>query len=380
MISRRHLLIGVGITAAVAVVIGLFSYFFEKVEVEETSGYSREASHNPFLAAQRYLAAQDFTVESLRGFNKLPQMPAPEDTLIASYNHTFEQPERRARLLQWIREGGHLVLELKARATVNHAKLDTPLLDQFGVYPKRKTILFEELNPQIIKVQVYQGNDTLQVQFDPQYSLTLTRPDASIYTIKDSDGVHLAEYKLGNGWVTLMSDMDVWRNRHIGDNDQATFLSHILGFQHGEVWIITRIVVPSLFEIMWQTMPQAVVAAVILLLLSLWALYDRFGPLTDVERQQRRSLLEHLDAVAHFNWRYNRGEIVLKAIRKDLLYLLEKRCPHWNRKSRDQQIEWINERTNIPEATIRAALFEPCDQASRFTRITADLQTIRNQL
>ena len=387
MNNRRPLYIGLGLVLAAIILVGLFLMLFEKVETEITTDYSAEALRNPFLAAQRYLTAQDIPTESLRGEKSLQHLPATGDTLLVTYNHTFEQAKRREQLLDWIRDGGHLIMELQAHSAVNHDKPETPLLDQFGVYPEKSRdmlnvvdILRNVIDADQVEVQVYQENASLKIEFAPQYLLKVTQPDAALFSIKDKHGVHLVEYELGSGLLTLISDMDLWRNKHIGELDHAAFFSHILGFRHGKVWMVTGIEMPSLMDLIWQNAPQAVIAVLILLLLTLWYLYDRFGPVLVVERHQRRSLIEHLDAVAQFNWRYSRSEIPLKAMRTDLLRLLEKRCPRWHKMSHDQHVEWISTQTKLPETTIRVALFEPCDQASRFTRIAADLQTIRDQL
>ncbi|MEJ2321628.1 MAG: hypothetical protein P8Z31_04560 [Gammaproteobacteria bacterium] len=61
---------------------------FERVTGEITTEASPEVRRNPFLAAERFLAASGREVESSRGRDLLQQLPSPADTLII--NHLFE--------------------------------------------------------------------------------------------------------------------------------------------------------------------------------------------------------------------------------------------------------------------------------------------------
>ncbi|MGD8571631.1 MAG: DUF4350 domain-containing protein [Gammaproteobacteria bacterium] len=376
MITTKNAIIASLVVGVAGLLVAGFFFFFEPVEEEINTGYSAEARRDQFLAAQRFMAQLDIKSENIKGFDELYSLPAGNDVLLTHYSHRFEQAKTRGKLLAWVEQGGHLLLELNPFSRNSDLDVETPFLDQLQVWPRRSNVLFDNVAGETITVTVYQNSEPLTVAFHPYYTLDVNRKEP-ILLFNDRNGIHLVEFKHGDGTVTILSDMDMWRNRSIGDNDHATMLAHILGVNPGKVWILRNTAMPSLIELMWQYGREAVLAAGLLLLLWLWSLYNRFGPMVIINRQQRRSLLEHLDAVGEFEWRYQRANHILTTVRQELHQIIETYYPQWQKKSSDEQIAWLSKRARIPEQDISQALTANPEHQTSFTRYIKILQTIR---
>ena len=376
MKNSRVIIVTVIALVVVGLLVGAFLFFFEPVEKEIKTGYSAEAKRNRFLAAQRFMKQLGIESEIIRGIDKLHNLPAGNDILIATYSHRFEQVKIKDELLEWVNQGGHLILELKPFNRTDDLEVETPFLDELGVKPKRSNTLLRNINRENIEITVYKNSEPLTVSFQPYHTLEVTKEDP-VLLYKDSNGTHLVEYYVGAGLVTILSELDLWRNQNIGDHDNAAALAHIVGENPGKVWVLFGVSMPTLFELMWKHGSEAVIALALLLLLWLWAMYNRFGPRVEFNEQQRRSLLEHLDAVGQFEWRYHRANTILGTVRQELHQLIETRYPRWQKKSQIEQCEWLAKRTSLPEQDINLALTANSDHQTSFTRYIKILQTIR---
>jgi hypothetical protein len=376
MTKSRSVVITILVLVAIALPVAAFFFLFEPVEEEIDTGYSKQARQNQFLAAQRFLRELGVASATIRGMDKVNNLPAQHNVLFATYSHRFEQSVTREHLLAWIKQGGHLILELRPYIGRDDVKVETPLLDTLEVWPANRDVFFNKINTETIEVRVYKNSEPLTVAFQPFWTLKVNREDP-VLLFNDSNGIHLVEYNLGDGVITIMSGFDLWRNRNIGRYDHAAALAQILGDNPGKVWFLQGVSMPSLFELMWQYGLEAVVASAVLLLLILWYLNNRFGPVVAINQRQRRSLLEHLDAVGQFDWRYQHAEGILKTVRSDLHQMIETRYPRWQKKSATEQTEWLAQRTRLPELEISQALTASPDHQTNFTRYIRVLQIIR---
>jgi hypothetical protein len=320
-----------------------------------------------------------YDAESTRQRSELDEMLAQSDVVVTSYSHAFEKMERRERLIRWMESGGHLVLETKTYRLAEDSAAQTPLLNQFGINPVSKNPLFDEYATTETQVQIYRQGTQFNAAFVPRYTLELEGDNFSI-VVSDDNGVHLAEVPVGAGTLTVLSDMDIWRNEKIGDLDHAALLAEVLGKSPGRITILHYLAMPSLAELIWRHAKTAVVPLIALLLMFLWFLNDRFGPPVQRERRQRRSLIEHIEAAGQFDWRFNRGANVLKNVRHELQQYIESRHPTWRKKSEDEKVKWVSEKTKLAEPQIRQALFGDCANHGAFLSAVSALQTIRKQV
>lgn len=114
---------------------GLWLWFFaEWVEEEVDLGYSAEARRNDFLAAERFLESHRVASETVTGMKLLDALPSTDDALLMSAAREALSDRRRDALVEWVEQGG--LLMVIAHSTYD-PELDgsrDPLLDALGVF------------------------------------------------------------------------------------------------------------------------------------------------------------------------------------------------------------------------------------------------------
>lgn len=377
----KTVLISLLVLGIAAGAVGLFLLYFEPVKEQITSGYSLAARRDPFLAAERFLEKLDYNVTASRDRKELDKALDSDDysVIITSYSHLFEKPQRREKLLNWIKRGGHLILEVRTNDTTDDVAMDRPFLQQFGLTPTSKNPLFEDYDDIQTGVQIYQNGTVFQTSFLPRHALQVKNDEATVKS-GDKNGTHLAEFNMGEGIFTALSDMEIWRNRKIGDLDHAALLAEVLGKDPGRIWLLYYISVPSLFDILWRDAKWVVISSFAFLIFYLWSLNNRFGPFITYIKRQRRSLLEHITAAGLFDWRFNQGATLLEGVRGDLIQHIESRHPSWDKKSTSEKLAWLCEKTKLPEPQIDHALHGDCHNHMTFLHAISTLQTLRKLL
>lgn len=196
----------------------------------------------------------------------------------------------------------------------------------------------------------------------------------------DEKREHLLYFDVGAGSVTITSDNTIWANHRIDCHDHAYGLWQLVN-PDGRVWFLINQDAPSLAAILWRNASYGVAAGIIALVMWLWALSVRFGPVLVVEQSGRRSLAEHIYASAMLLWRKQQHPQLLKLLRKEILERLDEQHPNLNQASSDQRLEFLHQLTGIAQANIKQALFaDGLHHPQEFAAAIAHLQTIRKQL
>src|SRR5438105_5815256 len=134
-------------------------------------------------------------------------------------------------------------------------------------------------------------------------------------------GEEMLHFRVGRGNVTLVSGLSRFSNYAIALDDHAEVLSALFTVYQpkGEVRIMTRLDVPSLWRWLADNATAALASAALLLAFWLWRIIPRFGVARAERGQGRRSLIEHLRAVGRFLWRRRALDVLLDAARNNLL-------------------------------------------------------------
>lgn len=196
----------------------------------------------------------------------------------------------------------------------------------------------------------------------------------------DEKREHLLYFDIGEGSVTITSDNTVWANQRIDCHDHAYGLWRLVN-PEGRIWFLINQDAPSLAAILWRNASYGVIAGIIALVLWLWALSVRFGPVLVVEQSGRRSLAEHIYASAMLLWRKQQHPQLLNLLRKEILERLDEQHPNLDQASGEQRLEFLHQLTGIAQADIKQALFaDGLHHPQEFAAAIAHLQTIRKQL
>lgn len=382
------------VTLILAIIVGACGYWFfsnfELREVETDAGYSREARENRYLAMSHFLRALGTEVENASGRELLDNLPPPSDTLFLSNSSSTLSMRRQQALRDWMEQGGHLITVVDSDWDEDAQRSTQPFFDQFGI--QRHPY---EANPSEDDAEWWQDeaahyDQYLDVRFADYEHPVKVHPDHSAYLVDansqaiarvaDETGNILLQYNVGEGRLTVFTDVRFWENRHIDKHDHALFAWLLMDANASKVWIMYDISLPSLVSSAWAVAPYAMVASLALLCLWLWSLYNRFGPTLGSTSPVRRSLLEHLQASANFHWQNDRANTLLEQLQDIVKARLEKSHPGWSGLSPQQQTDWLAKRTQVDGDQLLPALTSKPTEERTFISCIRTLQLIHKNL
>lgn len=349
--------IGLVLGGIAAVLTVAFLVFFEPVERTSRTTPALEARRNPFLAAERFLRRAGFAAETTAGRRLVEELPAPGNAMLLADRPGSLTAEQRQGLDAWMANGGHLiVLAIRLWDEAKGASGDD-FLDRYGLRQYSHGRRGSRCSDTSRATADLPGTPRrLQADFRPRWYLQDASGRADGH-VAGPCGRHLLTYAVDEGRLTVVTDTHPWHNHAIGDGDHAFLLGRLLALTDPDkVWILRHVNMPGLGRLLWQHGREALIAAGVLLIFALWAAYDRFGPPLAVGRSPRRSLAEHLDAVAAFQLRHGRYERILAPVRERLEARLERRLPQWREWGRDRRAEWLAEHTGLAAGPLDLAL------------------------
>jgi hypothetical protein len=191
----------------------------------------------------------------------------------------------------------------------------------------------------------------------------------------------LRDYPLGKGRI-VMVPTNYFDNASLKDFDHGELLLAIAALQpRGKVVIIGRLGVTPWMQELWQSFSFALVAAAVALLAALWMALRRFGPLLPPAEQERRSLMEHVNASGAWLWKSQPGrDLLLEAARGATLAVVRRRVPALDGMDPARQAVLLARMSRLPAQDIELAL---CAAASHhtqeFTRQIRTLQQLRTE-
>lgn len=285
------------------VVLGVawFLATHDRVTRQDWVGPSGEARLRPFLAAQRFAERMGLKVSEVRSLPELSALPARGVLLVPNRRQEL-QATKLADVLRWVENGGHLIVEAEFLGVPD------PLLDQLGV--KRSAI--EPLKgPQTLDVPG--SSERLRVYFGDAMRLDAAQGEAPLRI-----GASLVSFTRGRGMVSAASSLRFARNPgfedhfaklrktpapSIGALDHAELFARLLALTPAHELVVyfrpTRL---SLWGFLKEHAAPALAAGGLLLVLWLWSIVPRFGPVAPDVPPGRRRLLDHLRASGRYYW------------------------------------------------------------------------------
>ncbi len=395
--------------AGVLAIVSVWATFwflqnFERTTREVSSGYSKEARRNPFLAAERFLQRIGGRVESIGSNDLWRDLPSSDDTIVVYHYMPPAGEARRQALKAWVEAGGHLIVRAddsllvgddeennsgnKRRNNRQRSKHRKPtgFLAELGVRVRRRSFSFDEEfdtgdrkeSTSAIKFADYK--DPVQVHFSP-YRYLEDMDDGAKAAVPCYDGFCLLQYEVGQGLVTVLSDNNFLTNRYIGEHEHALALALLTNApQGGKVWLVHDVMMPSLPELMWRYGPQAIVALLLALALWLWKLGARLGPALPPLGRPRRDIGEHLEASANYLWRIDGGQHLFRANQQRIEQAWVGKHYLLRPMSRAQRCEWIAARAGLAPGAVERALYGEYMSDRDFIELSSYLQILGTTL
>lgn len=351
-------------------------FTFESTETD--AGYSLEAVTNPWLVAGRVLERNGLKVRFAPAYARLP---ASASVLVLATPLEYLDDSELASLMAWIQRGGHLVVEVDADADAGNAagRSRNPLLRRTGVRAAEHDFSKEEsaqLNQEAAKPRDTRlsGEGVLQTHFIARLHL-LPGPQAPLWSAEDSYGVHALRYRLGEGRVTLLSDLKWMRNVSLGEGDHAGLLWRVVDTSSGhEVWMVHGTERPSLAALILAQATPLLVALGLCIATWLWAASRRFGPLQPPPQAGQRRLAEHLEASGRYLLRHDGLALLYASSRERLLAHVQRRHPQWRRLPNPELAARLAERARIESGAVLRVL--ETERPLHILQFAADLRLI----
>lgn len=219
--------------------------------------------------------------------------------------------------------------------------------------------------------------------FNEQYSHKL---DSSIgqlkmlYSGESDNGKKLIHFSLGSGEMTLVTSTDIWSNYEIGLFDHA----HLLGvlaegsdaviFQNDIRW-------PSIWSMLTSGALETLVALGLIFIVIFTMKVPRFGPIAIDRSLTRRSIIEHVSAVAKFHWRHEQSDHLLAPLRQSIYQKMRLYLADFDQLSDKQRYQWLANRLGMSIEQISVAFDKETElQDWQFTHVIQLLEKIRKTL
>ena len=374
------------ITYIALIVIGLgvrwyFSHF-DKQYYSRDYGYSEEARRNPFLAAQLYLKANDVEFESRSNYKLFDDAELSNigqfDSVLMHSSRVGMSSATRENMKSWVNKGGHLIL------------LATEVYDY--EFESSRDVFLDELGVRYYESDYIDGTDEERIA-----DLTFNGYDQStkvyFYTsnyIEDTSGTaafiagteyadQLIQYDYGEGLITVIVDFGVWKNGRIDQHDHAMFLTQLIG-TGSKAWLLYNRIQPTLLSMAVQNTPLIVISAVILLLVIFFSNLWRVGPKKRDESRVNREIMQHIEAAAQFNYRHDKGELLLKEMMQTIHQRLTQLSYGYSRLTPAKQLEKISHVTGMELNTLKPLLEEHNESHEQFIKKAKLVQQIRKHL
>ena len=366
----------ISLSAAVMVVLiaagAVWIYLnFEYVTEPEFVGLQGEARRNPLLAATRFYARMGIPAREARRIADLDALE-PDATLFLRRRRTTLNEQRADQLLSWVARGGHLVVEPEDYRVADR------ILDALKIHRRRLNL---EPPRKPSEFSLPHSRSKLRVDFG-QREHFIDLEKRAVLTVDEHWSVLLQQFRLGRGLVTVVNGLNFMTNQRIGKYDHAEFAWQLVQFNPATsaVVLAARLERPSLIAWVRENAWHAALTGAFLLVLWLWRIVPRFGPLRGDPSAARPRLLDHIRASGKFHWSRGNAPRLLESAREACLRRIERVHPGLAQLTHEGQVRRFAELTALPGADLELALRDAPRDPQQFTTAVSTLQAMTDRL
>ena len=336
------------IACLVASTTAAFFALFERGEKVIEQQFSAEAVANPLLAALGTLQRMGLEATMMRELDTRAIERESPDAIVLLNVGVNELPGAVGALEPWIGDGGDLVVALRGHVS---SVVDGRIKDRRETGENNVTgdrmwrgegpPAWERVGKGFAwykKAGLARRVDSLvwsdrrfQTEFSSAYFFSAHGPWSS-------EGDCLASRSYGQGRLVILCGSRLFVNWSLGKADHANLLLSLLTGQMGfpvsgrdprTVWLISHPAKSNLFEWLWDRIALGLVGIAALLLAWLARVAQRFGPITEVGSEARRSIVEHAEASARFVWSQGATDGLLRPLTEDFVQAAAKLHPQF---------------------------------------------------
>lgn len=394
------------IALGLLLIAGCAWWWFDNMEQRWTAHgrHSEAAMQNPMLGATRLLTRYRHTVQLADSLTETLHRPLPDGTLILLDNDGLVTPEQAARLLAWVKRGNTLIVRPKWKGRTGnfvcgeqessvppHSAHSTdandadPIGAQYGIELVARARQLRatsagaaDAKPCLTRITLPRASHALQLDIDT-FMLTSSNGKAiPLFSDDTLDAVRIHAH--GDGHLAFLAQ-NYFDNDSLAWYDNAELLLGLTALHRNarHVLIVRHLDMPSWYQALWWQFKAGIISVACGLALLFWLAVRRFGPLLPEPAQERRSLIEHIDASGRWLWKLPGGrDILLAAVRNATEKLLLRRAPELLRLTPAERVAQLARDCRVPHEDVASALLEPASKLPiDFTRQIQTLQRLR---
>ncbi len=412
-------IVAISIALLIAVLVGFGVYqFYQTHEYKEKTihtGFLGEARKNQFYASRLFLKRMGIDTQTRESIQDVLTLPSTDTVLVITTRRTTLSPRRTDEIIDWVKSGGHLI-GLATRDWIYSGSLKDededfeedelspdPLQRFMGVRTRSRIssdessdevesiideFLDEEDSKTIHQIKLVGLDKALSLN-SPSYRPIVVSQERRSKTeeVPLFAGNFLVRQKIGEGMVTLVSDLDFIQNDEIEEHDHAEIFWQLIHGLHKpidqptRVWLIHNDEMPSLWALIWQYSWAFILSLGLLFIAWMMKSTRRFGPMIPKQEEDRRSLMEHISSSGNFYWKHNKKQKLVESSRGALMHRLSQIHPGWAQRTEEERVKILAEQVSMEPKAVHRLLHEPdIEQADEFTQLIRQLDKIRKQI
>jgi hypothetical protein len=386
--------------------------FFEETE---QSGWSIDAMRNPYLAAQQFMTRSEIEVTDVDSLTRLDELSSI-GTLFFSDASQVQSPRQLEQVMDWLDVGGNVIYAANSTAHEDDLLLsefevavdwsdyepgresdDRPLSETMREYNRqleqgksREQIARSLADDDISLTRVTFAEDIGQIEVafdnarvllhpyieDSEYEPAGRKPFS--WSVSDY-GVHMMQFEVGSGLLTIISDPQIWTSYRIDSHDHA-YLLWLLSAREGNFAILRSVVRDSIWALMRRNAGELLIAAGLLILAWIWRTGYRFGRMLPRNRSRRRALGEHFSSVSHYLWHRRFGDYLVGPLRQRVLRRASLLLAEFPRADQQRQYQLLAARCELDPVAIARAFDEHDFNEASFVQTVRLLKRIEQSL
>ncbi|MEO7402610.1 MAG: DUF4350 domain-containing protein [Burkholderiales bacterium] len=366
---KQNLIIGALIALSVALGTWWFFENFEQTDETHTTPPRGLARSNPHLAAERFLTQMGATATNAKSLADLDQLP-PKGVLILVRNREALGTEQAERILSWVDAGGLLITEPEFDEGSDHIVSALEIEQEIAA---RKVLTTTTVT------LPWTGDREYTVNLRGRTTLARGDPDdETLFKLDDERGTRVLGFARGEGKVVAFSRLSLIENGQIGRESHADLLWQILRW-HGAPTTVVFFNHPvrlSIWDWFVSNAPYVIAAGAVFLLLWLWRIAIRFGPIAPDPLPIRRRLTDHLAASGRFLWHERAADDSLIAARELALRRMERIAPGFTAAAAPAQAKQLQNVLGLSIEEARAVVAGGAANANDFIALTRSLQRV----
>ncbi|WAJ72185.1 DUF4350 domain-containing protein [Catenovulum adriaticum] len=421
-------LVRTGVVVILLILISTCSYYnWQWKETEVNIGIADNLMQQPFLALQKLSESTEGSLKVVYDYPRLFSnakskiVPAHDAVLILTSSDKRLTQNQSQQIVAWVEQGGHLIFSMDTAFYKQPRDIHHPLWNTLNITaippktieptesddltsdssPSEQADSQEEnekaaIEPEDEAEEAEKAPEKLEFEgpfstefktqngnvffayLEKSYRISAPENAQVVTSAGDEQGDTFVQIKLGQGKVSLLTEIEIWNNRQLNSAHNA-YLYRWLVDDRQNIWLFTSAAQDHWLVSLANWSPSLIVLILVLLVLFVWYQAVQFGPAYTHNETHQHFFHQHIKASAEFYWQHKQQALLTNALQQQVIEKICKRWPAFRTANQAQQIDYLVDLTQLDKTLIQKSIFAHTNQDERgFTRQVRTLQKIRN--